>query len=121
MCTREGMTETPAQQNPEPPSGSFDPECDDAESINTGELVGLRRSAADIPRLEKAKPVTCREIILRPLSIPHVIPHVNNGKKATSEKKISADKYTYVYMYRVSGRSAAARAAQWVFNRSSLF
>ena len=39
-----GMTETPAQQDPEPPSGSFEPECGAAESISAGEWVGLCRA-----------------------------------------------------------------------------
>ena len=45
--TRVGMTETPAQQDPEPPSGSFEPECGASESISAGEWVGPRRSAAE--------------------------------------------------------------------------
>ena len=64
------MTEPPAQQDPEPPSGSFEPDCDAAESISAGgsgrpggmtetpaqdRAGGMGRPNIKVARLEQAK------------------------------------------------------------------
>ena len=54
------MTEAPAQQDPEQPSGSEEPECDAAESIGTGEWVGLGHDQNASPRQEQGQWVGSR-------------------------------------------------------------